>query len=136
MPHITIEYSVNVAEHHDVQALVDAVHAAALDHGLPPLDALRTRAAARSHFRIADGQPDHAFVAIAARMGPGRSVEDKQTFLEAVLDAAEDNIGEGSPLAIAWSMEITELDPEVRINRNHVRERMAAQRAAREEGMS
>ena len=30
MPHITIEYSANVAEHHDIDELVAAVHEAAL----------------------------------------------------------------------------------------------------------
>lgn len=125
MPHLTIEYTANVADHHDVQRLVDVVHAAALGHGLAPLDALRTRAAPRPHYRIADGDPDHAFVAIHARIGPGRTVEERTSFITAVLDAAERALAEdASPLAVAWSIELTEIDPELRINRNHVRERM------------
>lgn len=126
MPHLTIEYSANVGDHHDIDALVAAVHAAALGHGLPALDALRTRAAARHHYRIADGDSDHAFVAIAARVGPGRSPDDKSSFLHAVLDAAEAQLAtEASPLAIAWSIELTEIDPDHRINRNHVRAKIA-----------
>ncbi len=72
MAHITIEYSANLAEHHDVGALVEAVHEAAAAHGLTSLDGLRTRAVARTHYRVADGDRDHAFVAIAVRVGPGR----------------------------------------------------------------
>lgn len=126
MPHITIEYSGNVADHHDIDALVAAVHAAALAHGLAPVDALRTRAVARQHYRVATGDPDFAFVAITARMAPGRAAVDKQTFLAAVLDTAEAHVeADDGPLAIAWSAELTELDPEFRINRNHVRARRA-----------
>lgn len=126
MPHITIEYSANVGEHHDIDALVSAVHRTALANGLPAVDALRTRAAVRTHYRIADGHPDHAFVAIAVRIGPGREADAKHRFLVDVLDAAEAQIASdgSSPLAVAWSIELTEIDPEFRINRNHVRTRL------------
>jgi len=130
VPHIVIEYSSNIAEVHDIDALVGAVHQAALAHGLPALDALRTRAAERKHFQIADAHPANAFVAITARIGPGRSAEDKTSFITAVLDAAEAHLASessataGDPSAIAWSIELQEIDPELRINRNHVRARM------------
>lgn len=137
MPHITIEYSENVAHHHDIDALVKVVHQAALDHGLPPADGLRTRAAQRDHYCVADGSPDLAFIAIAVRIGPGRDEATKQSFITALLDAAEHHIGQESHtfatvgaidaprLAIAWSIELNEIDPDFRINRNHVRTRLA-----------
>lgn len=131
MPHLTIEYSANIAQRHRIDDLVDVVHHAAIDHGLAAADALRTRAAERTHFRVADGRPEFAFIAITARIGPGRSEDTKASFLEFVLDRAEDHIqkeaagaGDHDPLAIAWSIEITELDPKFRINRNHVRRRL------------
>ncbi len=125
MPHITIEYSANLADHHDVQSLVNAVHEAALQHGLPPLDGLRTRATGRDQYRIADGDPLNAFVAIAVRIGPGRDAAAKSSFIETLLDAAEAHVGaEPSELAIAWSIELNEIDPDLRINRNYVRARM------------
>lgn len=126
MAHITIEYSANLAEHHDVGALVEAVHEAAAAHGLAPLDGLRTRAVARNHYRVADGDPDHAFVAISVRVGPGRDPAARTTFLEAILAAAEAHVGATpSPLAVAWSAELTEIDAAFRINRNGVRARIA-----------
>ena len=131
MPHVIIEYSANVAEHHDIDELVEVVHAAALADGLPALDALRTRAEERTAFRVADGAETNAFVAIHARIGPGRDADDKQRFLTAVLDAAEAHLAHG-PLDIAWSIELTEIDPEFRINRNHVRPAVA-RRAALDE---
>lgn len=125
MPHIVIEHSANVGEHHDIAALVSAVHAAALEDGLAPLAGLRTRAAGRPHYVIADGHEANAFVALTARIGPGRDTDAKMRFLTTILEAAEANLGAAaSPLAIAWSAEIQEIDPTFRINRNHVRTRM------------
>ena len=122
MPHITIEHSANVADHPDVDALVGAVHEAALAHGLPPLAGLRTRAAGREHYRVATGDERFAFVAIHCRAAPGRDAATKRSFIERVLEAAESQLErEGGPLAIAWSIELTEIDPDLRINRNHVR---------------
>lgn len=123
MPHITIEHSANLAEHHDIDALVAAVHSAALENGLPSLSALRTRAVSRQHYRISTGDPGFGFVAIACRIAPGRDASAKRSFLEQVLDAAEAQLmSEGCPLYIAYSIEITETDPEFRINRNRVRD--------------
>lgn len=128
MPHLIIEHSANVAEHVAPQTLVDVVHGAALEHGLAAVDALRTRAVSRSHVRIADGHPTNAFVAITARIGPGRTAEAKTSFIEHVLDSAEAAVADlvdSDVLAVAWSIELQEIDPATRINRNHVRSRMA-----------
>lgn len=120
MPHITIEYSANVGDHHDIDALVSEVHEAALRDGLPPLAGLRTRAAERVSYRVATGQDSFAFVAVIGRIGPGRSAEEKAKFLAALIDSAEAAL-RGGPLQIAFSAEIQEIDPEFRINRNHIR---------------
>ena len=123
MPHITIEHSANVAEHHDIDALVAAVHAAALGHGLAPLAGLRTRAVSRRHYRIATGEPLFGFVAITCRIVSGREAAAKQLFLKQLLDAAEAQLqSEGGPLHVAWSIEVTEIDPVFRINRNQIRD--------------
>ena len=125
MPHITIECSANLAEHHDLDALVAAVHEAGLAHGLPPADGLRTRLAVRDHYVVADGDPTFAFVAIHVRIGPGRDPAAKQSFITTLLDAAEARLdAESSSLAVMWSIELNEIDPEFRINRNHVRTRI------------
>lgn len=126
MPHLTIEYSANVADHHDIDSLVGAAHRAALDHGLAAAGALRTRAIACPHFLVADGDPANAFIAIQARVAPGRDLEARQSFIEAVLDAAEAQVAlDDGPLAIAWSIELTHIAVDTRINRNRVREAMA-----------
>ena len=47
MPHLNIEYSANLEEELDVQALVDRIHETALETGIFPLGGVRTRAEAR-----------------------------------------------------------------------------------------
>ncbi len=127
MPHLTIEYSANVADHQDIQNLVDVVHDAAIAHGLAPLEGLRTRAVAREHYRVANGNPDYAFIALHARIGPGRTDDDKSSFITDVLDAAQAEVkASAGPLAICWSIELNEIDPATRINRNEVRTHMQA----------
>lgn len=127
MPHLTVEYSANVASHHDIQKLVTVVHKTAIDHGLPPLAGMRTRAVARDYYLVANGDPDYAFVALHARIGPGRSDEDKTSFITQILDAAQAQIAtERGPLAISWSIELNEINPATRINRNEVRAHMEA----------
>lgn len=120
MPHITIEYSANVADRHDIDVLLGAVHDAALAHGLAAVAGLRTRAVERAHYRVATGDPRFAFVAIHCRVGPGRDLDTEQAFITQVLDAAEASLAD-TPLAIMWSIELSEIDPQRRINRNHVR---------------
>lgn len=126
MPHVIIECSANVADHHDIDSLVAVVHDTVVTTGIAPTAGCRTRAHVLRHCRIADLHPNNAMIAMIARLGPGRSVEEKQALIEAVLDAAEVHLGnEPSPLSIAWSMEVQEIDAEVRVNRNHVAAAMA-----------
>ena len=125
MPHIIIEYSTNLAELTDIDALVAAVHQAALDDGLPALEALRTRAAPREHYRIADGDPAYGFVAVTARIGPGRDPRAVERFLTRLMDTVDETL---APLLgdhpVALSAEIQLIDPALRLNRNHIRSRL------------
>lgn len=126
MPHVILEYSSNLAALTDIDELVVAVHDAALATGTAPLDALRTRAVARRHYAIADREPDNMFLAIAARLGAGRPDEEKHAFIEALLAAVVDHLGDTPTLMI--SVEYQEIDPTFRINRNNLRPLIAARR--------
>jgi len=121
MPHTTIEYTANVATHHDVDALVGAIHDAALSLELAHIGGYRTRAAQRDLYRVADGDPNFAFIAMTVRIGPGRSDDVKQGIIKTLLDAGEAQLAaEPGPLAVAWSLEVQEIDANFRENRNHV----------------
>ena len=126
MPHVTVEYSTNLDLLVDMQKVIDAVHAAALATGFVPLDGLRTRASPRSTYRIGDGHANNAFVAIAVRLGPGRTSDDKHRLLAALLDAVESALGPDVAATVMLSAEWHEIDPNARINRNNLRPVIAA----------
>lgn len=124
MPHVTIEFSANVCSTQrgpvDIDGLVDAVHDAALATGIAAVDALRTRAVGRMHTAIGDRHPDNGFIAVTARLGTGRSDDEKTAFATALIDAVEGFVGD-DVATMMLSVEVQEIDPTFRINRNHLR---------------
>ncbi len=121
MPHITIEYSANLRDKVDVAKLVEIVHQAALRTGVFEVAAVRTRAAARDLYVIADGHADNAFVAISARIAPGRPVETRKRLGQEIFDAACEflrSVYETSPLAI--SLEVQEIDNTAAFRKNNL----------------
>ena len=62
MPHLTIEYSANLDGELDLPALIETLHTTAVGIDAFPLAGMRTRAARREHFRVADGHADNAFI--------------------------------------------------------------------------
>ena len=90
MPHLIIEYSANVAKYHDIDGLLDVLQKATIELDVSPTPGIRIRAIGHDQYRIADGSdPDHAFVAMVARIGPGRDDETKTRLIDTLLDAAE-----------------------------------------------
>ncbi len=134
MPHVIVEYSENLAERTDIPTLLANVHAAALESGLAPLDALRTRGEPRAQYVIADGHPDNAFVAIVARLGPGRTPDEKQNLLRSLLDAAKSSLGADVAKDVMLSVEFQEIDATFRINDNELRKTMELRRPAATSG--
>lgn len=122
MPHLIVEYSSNVASHHDIDALLDVIHHTVLALDVAPVAGIRIRAIAQDKTRIADGSDENfAYVAMVARLGPGRDANTKHRVINSVLDAAVAHVeAEGGPLHIAWSFEIQEIDAEFRVNRNNI----------------
>jgi 5-carboxymethyl-2-hydroxymuconate isomerase len=124
MPHIVIEYSANLEAEVEPMRLVRAVHEAALAQpGFDP-PGVRTRAARREHCLIADGDPRHAFVAVTARIAPGRPLVARQAASEAIMAALYRVL---EPIyhsrGLALSVEVTELDAAAMTRRNSLRER-------------
>jgi len=128
MAHQTIEYSANLTDDVDIAAVVDTLHAAALATGVVRVDALRTRAVARRHYAIGDGDADNIFVSVVIRLGPGRPASEKHELLDAVLTSLEEVLGDAAERSML-SVECQEIEAEFRVNRNHLRP-MIAERAA------
>ena len=129
MPHLIVEYSTNLDSLINAQLLVDAIHQAALATGIAPVDALRTRAEPRTVYRIGNGHPNNAFIAIAARLGVGRTSEQKNRFLAAILEATETVLG-AHAINVMLSVEYQEIDPEFRINKTNLRDAINARQDA------
>ena len=64
MPHMIVEYSANVAEHHDIEALLDVVHQTILELDVAPVPGVRIRGIRQDEYRIADGSENLAYVCL------------------------------------------------------------------------
>ena len=130
MPHIIVEYSANVDGPIRPEELVRRIHEAALRTGVFPVGGIRTRAAERSCYRIADGHPDNAFVHVVVRIRHGRDLETRRRAGEEVFREVchyLDPLFERSPLGI--SLEVQEIDPDVSFKKNNLHEYVGARQA-------
>jgi len=113
----------------DVRALVDGLHQAAMETDGLPIGGLRTRAARRDLYRVADRHPDNAFVHVILKLGHGRPKAVRKEFGEklfAALCKILEPVSASSPLAI--SFEIQEIDAELTWKKNNLREYMVARK--------
>lgn len=137
MPHFILEYSTNLEEHHNIDVLMERVHAAAQNHPAVAVDGIRSRAVPRDKFRVADCDPRNAFLGIIIRVGPGRTDDEKRSMVSTLLDAAQHQLeSESSEFDIMYSSELQEIDAEFRENRNQVRARMNAAQTPASAGAS
>jgi 5-carboxymethyl-2-hydroxymuconate isomerase len=126
MPHQIVEYSANLEDSIDIDGLLACLHEAALATGIFPLAGLRTRAARRDHYRIADGHPDNVFVHVLLRMRFGRSLADRERAADSISQALFDflkPVSASAPLAI--SLDIQDIDPHTNRKHNNLRKHLA-----------
>jgi len=110
VPHVIVEYSANVQSHADIPGLIRTVHQAALSSGLFATAAVRTRAARRDIFAVADEHPQNAFVGITIRMAGGRTEAERQRLADLVFDAACAYLDrQGAHQRLALSFELQEI---------------------------
>jgi 5-carboxymethyl-2-hydroxymuconate isomerase len=130
MPHLTIEYSANLAEKADLQALCRSLHQAMLKTGLFELGAIRVRALEARHYAVADLLPENAFAALYLRMGAGRTAEEKTRAGGLIFEAAAQAL---APLFstphFALTLEIIEIDPGLSWKKNAIHPRLRAEGA-------
>jgi 5-carboxymethyl-2-hydroxymuconate isomerase len=130
MPHQIIEYSANLETRLDIESVVDGLHEAAMAVDGLPLGGLRTRAAKREAYQVADRHPDNAFVHVILKLGHGRPLEKRREFGEALFAALCDllePVSSTSPLAI--SFEIQEIHPDLTWKKNNLRDYMASRQS-------
>ena len=127
MPHFQIDYSPNLEERLDIVGLCRVLRDAAAATGVFPLAGIRIRATACSHFLIADGNPEHAFLDISIRLRAGRDKLTRKMATEAIFAAAESFC---HPLmtssSFMLSLEMRDMDPELSPKASSIRQYMSA----------
>lgn len=119
MPHIAIDYSSNVADVIDIDALVASVHSAAMMTGVFVLGSVRTFARPAFTARVGDGTDGNRFVRIEACIAPGRALEVRQAALAAIFGAAEAALKPAFDAGgMALHMELTEFHRAGTLSRN------------------
>jgi 5-carboxymethyl-2-hydroxymuconate isomerase len=126
MPHLTIECSANVSDVTDLRQMARALHAAAIGTGVAPLDGLRTRVVVHELYVIADERPENKFIAVSGRFLQGRSLDDKRTMTQALMDALVAHLGDDEH-DMSLSVEFNEIDADTRLNRNTLKARLENQ---------
>jgi 5-carboxymethyl-2-hydroxymuconate isomerase len=103
MPHCVIEYSEGVDDAVDIDALVAAVHAGALESDLFPEYDIKTRAVGYRHHRT--GQTRDSFVHVTVHLLDGRSDAQKAMLSEKVLARIEPML----PQVVSVGVEIVDM---------------------------
>jgi 5-carboxymethyl-2-hydroxymuconate isomerase len=76
MPHLTLEYTANME--FEIQPLLARLHEELAATGVVNLKGIKSRAIRLTDFRIADGDPEYAFVHVGLLLREGRPVEIQQ----------------------------------------------------------
>jgi 5-carboxymethyl-2-hydroxymuconate isomerase len=119
MPHFTIEYSSNLDPDIDLHAIVDAVHRCAADSGLFKLGGIRVRTLRHEIYKIADGNPDNAFMHVRASILEGRTIADRERLGNDMIVAVDKLLmNAGKKRGIALSVEIGEIDHNMSFKKN------------------
>jgi 5-carboxymethyl-2-hydroxymuconate isomerase len=129
LPHIVIEYSANLDNRIELQALVRKAHEAALASGVFEIGGLRTRCARREAYRIADGHPDNAFVAVNVRIGHGRDEATRHRAGKMIFEAVCAHlqpIFATTPIGI--TLDVAEIDPAATFKQNNMHAIVKARR--------
>jgi 5-carboxymethyl-2-hydroxymuconate isomerase len=92
MPHLILEYSQNLD--FDVQPLLARLHTELVATGAITLKGIKSRAVPRRQYRIADGNPDYAFVHINLLIREGRPVEMQQEIAQRVMTVLKETFGD------------------------------------------
>jgi len=129
VPHFIVEYSGNLAGEIDTPVLFRKLHVAAAATGVFPLGGIRSRAARRDEYRVADGHPENAFVHVVLRIGHGRDAETRKEAGEKLFAVICDHLApifDRRPLSISFEMQ--ELDPVLNFKKNNIHDYVAARR--------
>ena len=91
MPHLTLEYTDNIEV--DVQPLLARLHEEVVATGAINLKGIKSRAIKQTQYRVADGDPDYAFVHVGLLIREGRPVEIQKEATQRVMKVLKETFG-------------------------------------------
>ena len=91
MPHLTLEYSDNIEV--DVQPLLARLHEEVVATGAINLKGIKSRATKHTQYRVADGDPDYAFVHVGLLIREGRPIEVQKEATQRVMKVLRETFG-------------------------------------------
>jgi 5-carboxymethyl-2-hydroxymuconate isomerase len=91
MPHLTLEYSANIEI--DVQPLLARLHEEVVATGAINLKGIKSRAIKHTQYRIADGDPEYAFVHVSLLIREGRPIEVQKDATQRVMKVLKETFG-------------------------------------------
>lgn len=92
MPHLTLEHTDNLD--FDVQPLLARLHAELVATGAINLKGLKSRVIRHTVYRMADCNPDYAFVHVNLLIREGRSFEVQQDMAHRVMAVLKETFGQ------------------------------------------
>jgi 5-carboxymethyl-2-hydroxymuconate isomerase len=92
VPNLTLEYTANLD--FDVQPLLARLHSELVATGAINLKGLKSRVIRHSEYRIADGNPDYAFVQVNLLIKEGRPPDVQREFAQRVMAVLEEAFGD------------------------------------------
>ena len=91
MPHLTLEYSDNIEV--EAQPLLARLHEEVVATGAINLKGIKSRAIKHTQYRIADGDPDYAFVHVGLLIREGRPIEIQKEATKRVMKVLKEAFG-------------------------------------------
>lgn len=131
MAHLIVEYSSNLEQVVDIDELLQCLHQSALSTGIFPPGGMRTRAAPRPHYVIADGDPDNMFLHLTAKVGARRTEEVRKAACDIIFNDTctfMEEVFNNHPIGI--SFEMIEIHPVLTYKKNNLHERLKAKENA------
>jgi 5-carboxymethyl-2-hydroxymuconate isomerase len=91
MPHLTLEYTDNIDV--DIQPLLARLHEEVVATGAINLKGIKSRAIKHTQYRIADGDPNYAFVHVGLLIREGRPIEVQKDATRRVMQVLKETFG-------------------------------------------
>ncbi|MAU40037.1 MAG: 5-carboxymethyl-2-hydroxymuconate isomerase [Kordiimonas sp.] len=123
MPHFIIEYSANLDDKIDMDALMLALRDAIMAAEVFPLSGTKIRTQRHDTYLVADGHPDNAFLHVQGRILPGRTMEAKENASNLIFKAMTDILDPlFDQLPFGLSLDIQEMSEELNRKKKNIPE--------------